>query len=200
MAKQNLITLPRGIAIYPALHRPDTRFDELGTYKADVKIEEAKAKPFMDKLSAIYKEHTGKAPSKKDNPMWSYVEDDEGNETGEVHFKIRVKNKMRKDGKLWDRRPMVMDAKKASMDTDVAVWGGSVMRVQMDVYCWVAAGKKGVSLQPVIVQVIDLKTGSGAGDMSEFDEEEGYETDDNNVDTSDFSDETGSDDDGDADY
>ena len=49
------------------------------------------------------------------------------------------------------------------------------MRVQFEVYPWNTGAKKGISLQPIMVQVIDLVTGGGRGDADAFDEEDGYE-------------------------
>jgi len=176
---KNTITTPKGTAVFPALLRPDTKFDELGQYKADLRVPLEEAKPLMEKLSATFKDHTGKAPSKNDNPMWKVEEDDEGNETGNVIFKLRVKNKMRKDGQLWDRRPRMFDAAN-NIITGVNPWGGSVLRVSAEVYAWTAGAKKGVSLQPLAVQVIDLVTGDGSSGASfGFGEEEGFTSDSN---------------------
>lgn len=177
MAKGNLITFPSGIAVYPALNRPDTKFDELGAYKADFKLPLAKAQKYIDQLSETWKSHTGKAVKKSDNPMFYMETDDDGDETGNVVFKCRVKNRLNKQGKLWDRRPMLIDAKKGDFPVDTAVWGGTTYRVQAEVYEWLAGDKKGVSLQPVMVQIIDLVTGGGKADTGAFDEEDGYEAD-----------------------
>lgn len=177
MAKGTLITFPKGVAVYPALNRPDTKYDELGQYKADFKVTSEVAEPFIKQLQKVAKDHTGRALPKAKNSVWYMELDDDGEETGMVVFKVRVKNKNRKsDGKLWDRRPLVIDAKKNDMPVDVAVWGGSVIRVQAEVYEWQNNDKKGVTLQPVMVQVIELVTGGSRGDSSAFDEEDGYET------------------------
>ena len=161
MADKRMST-PVGTAVFPALKRPDTKFDELGIYKADLAVPLSEAEGLMSNLAAIYKGHNGKAPSKNDNTMW-YVEEDKesGEPTGNVVFKLRIKNRIGKDGKLWDRRPKQFDAKLKPID--VNPWGGTKMAVSFDVYEWSAGGKKGVSLQPVGVQIIELKTGSGAG-------------------------------------
>lgn len=170
------MTSARGVAVYPALNRPDTKFDELGQYKADVKLSAADAAPLIAKIQAVAKEHMGKVMPKAKNSAFEAVLNDEGEETGEVLFKIRVKNKLRKsDGKLWDRRPLVIDAKKNDLPVAVAIWGGTTMRVQFEVYPWNTGAKKGISLQPIMVQVIDLVTGGGRGDADAFDEEDGYE-------------------------
>lgn len=165
MAKQDSarITIGPGKAVYPALKRPDTKFDELGQYKADIAIPSSEAEPLIKKLQEIHKAHTGKAAKASDNPMF-YVETDAntGEETGRVVFKCRVKNKRRKDGELWDRRPKLFSADLKPID--VNPWGGSTMVVSAEVYCWDAGGKKGVSLQPLGVQIIELVSGGDGAD------------------------------------
>lgn len=172
MAEKRLST-PVGTAVYPRLKTPDTKFDELGQYKADVSIPLAEAQPLMDELQADHKRHTGKPAKKSENTMWIMEVDDSGEETGNVIFKIRVKNRMTKKGELWDRRPKLFDA--ALKPIDVNPWGGSKMVVSFDVYEWNAGDKKGISLQPVGVQIIDLVSGSGpdASSMG-FSAREGY--------------------------
>lgn len=206
MSKQTVkITFPKAEAVYPALSRPDTKFDELGEYKADFRLPEAEALPAIEKLQKIIKDHTGKAYPKKKNPIWYYEVDSEtGDETGNVVFKVRVKNKLRKsDGKLWDRRPLMIDAKKNDMPTATNPWGGTIYRVQAEVYCYLQP-HKGVKLQPLMVQIIDLVTGGSKGDSSAFDEEDdGYVADASDFDSEDEGTESSSTDaadDGDSDY
>jgi hypothetical protein len=181
-----LLTLPKGIAVYPALNRPDTRFHDLGAYKANVKVSADDAAPFIKRLQDISKAHTGKALPRAKNSCWEFVLDEDGNETGEVLFKAQAKNRLRKDGKTWDRRPAVIDAKKNDLPTDVQIWGGSTIRVQVEVYEY-NQPQKGLNLQPIMVQVIDLVTGGGRADSSAFDDEDGYEAEER--DTSSFNDE-----------
>jgi hypothetical protein len=173
MADKRLST-PAGIAVYPRLKTADTKFDELGQYKADIAVPLAVAQPLMDELQADHKRHTGKAAKKSENTMWLMELDDSGEETGNVVFKIRVKNRMNKKGELWDRRPKLFDAKLKPID--VNPWGGSKMIVSFDVYEWTAGDKKGISLQPIGVQIIDLVTGSGGADASAmgFAAQDGY--------------------------
>lgn len=173
------LSTPVGTAVFPALKRPDTKFDELGIYKADLAAPLSEAEGLMAELTAIFKGHTGKAPSKADNTMWYLEEDKESGEpTGNVVFKLRIKNRIGKDGKPWDRRPKQFDARLKPID--VNPWGGTKMIVSFDVYEWNAGGKKGVSLQPVGVQIIDLKAGGGGSDPSAmgFAAQDGYVGDD----------------------
>ena len=175
MAKITLVS-PQGKAVYPALLRPDTKFDPLGAYKADIRIPLQEAKDFMKALSKPFKEYIGKAPHVKDNTMWKFDLDDDGNETGSVTFKFRVKNKEKKDGSIWDRKPRLFDSSNTPLAPTVNPWGGSTLAVAVEVYCWKAGAKTGVSLQPLAVQVIDLITGNdgGSGDSYGFGETEGF--------------------------
>lgn len=180
MAKNDKITIGigPGKAVYPRLKTPDTKFDELGQYKADLAVPLQEAEPVMKKLSKIHKDYTGKAPKKSENTMWVLETDDDGNETGNVVFKIRVKNKRRKsDGEIWDRRPKQFDAQLRPID--VNPYGGTVMEVNAEVYCWDTGSKQGVSLQPMGVQILELVTGTGpTGESMGFSKKDGYETDD----------------------
>lgn len=175
MADTRLST-PVGTLVFPALKYADTKFDELGQYKGDLSVPLAEAEPLMKQLSGIFKAHTGKAPKKNDNVMWYFQTDDEGEETGNVIFKIRVKNRIsKKTGEKWDRRPKLFSADLKPID--VNPWGGSRAIVSFDVYEWDAGGKKGVSLQIVAVQIIELIEGGSGGPSASsfgFDKKDGY--------------------------
>jgi len=167
------ISLPLGRAIYPSLKTADTKFHDLGIYKCNVSVPVKEATSAMDKLSAIYKQHTGKAPVKTDNTMWKMEVDEEtGEDTGNVIFKCSVKNVRRRDGELWDRRPKQFDAKMNPVTLDPS--GGTELYVSASVYAWDAGGKKGVSLQPQAVQIINLvERGGAAADAFGFQEHSG---------------------------
>lgn len=168
------LTTPPGFAVYPRLKTPDTKFDELGQYKADIAITLAEAEELMDTLQATHKAHTGKPAKKAENTMWYMETDDSGEETGRVIFKIRVKNRLNKKGELWDRRPKLFDA--GLKPIDVNPYGGTKYAVSFDVYEWTAGDKKGISLQPAGVQILELVTGSGDVNPSAmgFAAQEGY--------------------------
>ena len=74
------LNTPKGTAVFPSLQRPDTKFDELGMYKADLSVPLSEAKGLMDNLGEIFKRHTGKAPNQSENTMW-YKQTDK--DTGE---------------------------------------------------------------------------------------------------------------------
>ena len=169
------ISLPLGRAIYPSLKRADTKFHELGIYKCNVSVPLKEATSTMEKLTEIHKRHTGKAPTKAENTMWKMEVDEEtGEETGNVVFKCSVKNVRRRDGELWDRRPKQFDAKMNPVDLNP--YGGTELYVSASIYEWSAGGKKGVSLQPLAVQIINLvEGGAGSGENFGFQKQDGFE-------------------------
>ena len=203
MADKITFTTPRGTAIYPRLKTPDTKFDENGQYKSDLKMPMDVAAPLIEKLKKIYRDHTGKAhpksPERDNRNAFFYIEtDDEGEETGNVVFKLRVKNKITKKGDLWDRRPAQFDARGRPLANPKNIGGGSELKVSFEVYCWqTPTGGKGMSLQPEAVQIINLLEFNGQRDASAYgfgEEDDGYAADDD--DDHGFSDES----DGDQDY
>ena len=177
--KMDRYSTPLGEAVYPALHRADTKFDDAGTWKADLRVAQSDAKELMTTLAAKYKEHVGKALPKDGGNLWNVEVDDEGDPTGNVMFKLRVKNVQRKDGQMWMRQPKMFDTSSPPQPlTDVEPWGGTKMIVAFDVYCY-EMPQKGVKLQPVAVQIVELN--SGGSDNAEafgFNEmEDGFKSD-----------------------
>lgn len=163
----DLISIGPLVAVYPRLNTPDTKFDELGMYKADGKMSLADAEDTMKELSERYKRFTKKPLNQTENTLWYMETDEEGKQTGQVVFKIRVKNKLRKrDGKVWDRKPALFDASLKPFDANV--YGGSTYIVSAEFYEWDTGSKKGCSLQPVGVQVLSLVTGDGTRSASSF--------------------------------
>ncbi|MBL4783894.1 MAG: hypothetical protein JKY49_00550 [Cohaesibacteraceae bacterium] len=177
MAKSETVIIKNGIAEYPALANADYKFDaELGTYKCNIKLPYDDAKRYMAQIAEIYKEHTGKPASlsKSVKGLWSFEEDEDGENTGDVIFKISVKNKKKKDGSLWDRKPFLMDANTDPVALGVEPSGGSVLTVKAEIYCWEYQSSKGVSLQPVAVQILKLVQRSNGADASGFEKSEGF--------------------------
>lgn len=158
MNNQKLM-LPAGKAVYPHLNTPDRQFDELGTYQSRIAVPVEEAKGVMETISAMYQSHTGKKINPSDNTCWKLEEDDNGDRTGNVLFKVKAKNRRTRDGAVWDRAPRLVDA--SLKPTKARVGGGSLIKVGCELFAWDAAGKKGLSLQPRIVQIIQLVEDGG---------------------------------------
>ena len=50
------ITTPAGVARYPHLNRPDTKFDEIGVYKVNLELTAEEAEPFISQVEALLAE------------------------------------------------------------------------------------------------------------------------------------------------
>lgn len=178
--KYQRLTSPKGIARFPWLNKPDTKFSDVGDYKVDLVMDKKDAEPLVKRITSIRDEFAKKEGAKKKaNLPFAFEEDDNGNKTGRVIVKFKVKA-MTGD---WDRKPKLFDAK-GNRITDANVGGGSVLKVSFDAYTWnVASLGAGITLQPVAVQVLELVEFEGGGSASEFGfgAEEGYEADDHGL-------------------
>jgi len=168
-------TTPEGEAVYPHLHRPDTKFHDAGIYSADLRVPATDAKGLMAELSKAYKAHVGSAIDKNSNNLWTVEKDDDGDPTGNVVFRLRVKNVLRKDGEMWERKPKLFDTSEPPKPIAVEPWGGTKMIVAFDLYSY-EMPHKGMNLQPRAIQIIDLKTGGddGASDYGFSSKEGGF--------------------------
>lgn len=214
MAKQKKpqYRTPRGTAVYPRLTTPDTKYNQHGNYKADVRVKVADAQSTIKSVQEVAKRHIGKVLPLKKNACWDYekITDEETGderETGYVVFKLRAKNRMIKDKKsgevqLWDRKPAMFSAGGKPVPK-AKVGAGSEYAVTFEIY----EGKDGdgnpiINLQPVAVQIFKLVEFSSGGegmDASRYgiEAEDGWEPDDEDDSSSDEGDDAGTDDDGD---
>lgn len=177
MAKKNetpKYRSPRGLAVYPRLDSPDTKYNAHGNYSAKLKLPVADAKPFIQKLQEIAKPHFGKPLPIKKNPCWFYekvTDEDTGEETetGFVIFNFVAKNRMVKDRKtdemrLWDRKPKLFSAS-GKVVTKARVGAGSEYVVTFEIYLGKDNdGNPTMQLQPVAVQIYKLVEYSGGGE------------------------------------
>jgi len=159
------VTTPAGIAIYPHLTQPDTKFNAMGEYKVSLSLTEDEAAPLIEKVDEAMEQAKelipkGKRPKVADAPYFAEL-DDEGQETGRVVFKFKMKAKVNtKDGRTIEMSPRLFDAQ-GTLLTDVkSLWGGSILRISADLIpYYVAAVGAGASIRLKAVQIIELKTG-----------------------------------------
>lgn len=183
MAKKNLSVTPIGIAVWPHLHAPDTKFDANGVFTTKLKLEGAEAenlKAAIDAaIDASVKDRQAKDPKKKikraDAPYKAETDDD-GNETGATLFQFKMNHKgKRKDGTEFTQKPFIFDAKKAEI-VGKRIGGGSKIRVSYELspfMNYTPTIGQGVSLRLKAVQVIELREFSGDAASFGFDEVEG---------------------------
>lgn len=183
MKNQN-ITTPKGVAIFPKLNEPDRRFKAEGEYKVTLRLPDAEAKPMIERINAIRKEAYNEECKKNGNKKlklaavpwapatnWDKETESKVDLPGFTDFKFTLKAQVTtKAGKSWEQRPALFDAKLNPIPEDSdPIGGGSVIRVNAEVYPWYTASLGfGISLRCRGVQVIELKTYGGSKDATAF--------------------------------
>jgi len=167
-------TTPQGVAQYPWLSKPDTKFSEEGDYKVNLIIAKEEALPALKLINQVYAENYEKevkkakgAEIKKAPPPFSEELDDAGQPTGNIILKFKSKAAY---------KPAIFDAKGIPM-IDSNIWGGSELKVNGSVAAYytplIGAG---VALRLRAVQVIQyVEGGSGSADRFGFEAVAGYE-------------------------
>jgi len=219
--KNRVITSPKGVAKFPHLNVPDTKFDEAGVYTVKLRLDafDAANIAYIAEIEAAHKDALelyqeemkealkearkkgGKAGNRKVSEVKDFYNDppffldEEANEY-ELTYKMYASFVSKKTGETIHLRPALFDAK--NKPTTVKVTGGSIIRVASELvpYFKPATGC-GLSLRLKAVQIIDLKDWSTNPEKLGFEVEEGFEDGggDEREDENGFSDESSGDDD-----
>jgi len=170
-----------GKALFPHLNEPDTKFEEDGVYTVNLILEADEAQELTDRLKPVFDEGYEKHCKERKKPElkqhdrpWYQEMDTDGNYTGSIVFKFKMKAKTSKG---IEQRPALFDAKKNPMNE--VIGNGSMIRVSFDPNCWfVPALGVGLSLRLRGVQVTKLVEYNGGRDANSmgFDDEDGFET------------------------
>lgn len=185
---------PAGIAQYPRLSKPDTKFKPEGEYKVTLIVDGETSAPLRAKIDAAML--TSLAAAKKDlvpakaklikaasDKPYKPVLDEEGEETGKYSFNFKMKAVIEtRTGERINKRPSLFDAKGKPLDpAKVSVGGGSVVKVSFEMYeFYTPAVGAGVSLRLLAVQIIKLVEYTGGRDAAGYGfgvEEDGYSAD-----------------------
>lgn len=169
---------PKGVAQYPKLNQPDTKFNPDGDYNTKIIINGKDAAETISLLDKLYAEAQEKA--KKENPGKKIKPGPDpysvNEETGEVTIAFKLKAKVtRKDGTSYDQKVALFDAKGKPLNENIG--GGSVIKVSFEAFqYYTAMAGAGISLRCRAVQVIELHSySSGGAGAFGFGEEDGYE-------------------------
>lgn len=189
-------TTPKGVAQYPYLTKPDTKFNPDGEYKLKLEIPAEDAQDIVTFLDEQFAASVAKA--KKENPGKRVKESDlpyvVNEDTGTVAVSFKLKAKVTpKNGDPFEQRPALFDAKGKPMGVDAKIGGGSKCKVAYEVMpFYTAIVGAGISLRLKAVQVIELVEYSGGASASGygFGEEEGYEAEDTPAAQNGFTEET----------
>ena len=170
---------PLGVAVYPYLHKPDTKFNPDGDYKTTLRIAKADAKDIIKLIdeaivaSTNHVKKNGSKSVKTANPP--YKNDENGDYL--INFKLKAKVNNKKTGNSWSQKPALFDATGKPIAKNTIVWGGSEMKVSYELvpYHTTLVGA-GVSLRLKAAQILKLVSGEGAAASSYgFAKEEGFE-------------------------
>jgi len=176
--KLPLHTTPRGRTSWLKLWTPDTKFNVDGEYGGKLIMDNSDATELMEMLDAAHTlavdaavEETGKARNKI--RVTDPYEVDQ--ETGDVTIKLKLKAKVTtKDGKTFDQKPAVFDAKRQPIAKEIPLWNGSLVRISFQIIpYYTALAGAGLSLRLRNAQVIEALAGGGDS-ASMFDDEDGY--------------------------
>jgi hypothetical protein len=176
--KRPSYTTPKGLASYPWLNTPDTKFSPDGDFKVTLLLSAKDGQPVIDFLNEqlllseqlAKKENAGKKIKVADAP---YKQDDE---TGDVSITFKLKALVNmKNGDSFTQKPALFDSQLKPITANVG--GGSTIRVSYE--CnpfYTAMIGAGISLRLKAVQVLDLQEfSSGAnGSAMGFEKEDGF--------------------------
>lgn len=139
MASKDKFVSPKGIAQYPWLTKPDTKFNAEGTYKTSLAVPKAQAKEFVEAIKQAFVDEFG--ASKMAKAHMPFKEDEEGN----VVFSFKSKQK-----------PRLFDSQGKPITDEVAVGGGSQIKVAGSLGPYNKGANMGVALYLNAVQIISL--------------------------------------------
>lgn len=179
------VTTPRGVAIWPRLNEPDTKYDSAGVYEAKIAIDgsdaglaklQAQVEQIIDaKYDEVVAELTaaGKAGLAKKVTKVSPFKAEEDPETGDETGRVIIKGKMKASGiskktnKPWKRRPNIFNGQGVLIQNPPKIGGGSILKLNVELSPYYNASDKvvGVSFRLEAVQVIKLVS-FGAADAA----------------------------------
>ena len=186
----NPITTPRGVARFPWLVEPNTRFNEDGVFQCDLIVSDKDGKEFAKTLKKLMKTYhdeelrkSGKSKIRiADLPCRPF--EDESGEYDDNNYFIRAKQDAQytsKAGKTVKNKVVQFDSKNNVINEQVG--SGSVLKMAVVPYFWNVPSKGiGITLRLQAVQVLELqtynspsqKTADGFGFTTE---EQGYTSD-----------------------
>jgi uncharacterized protein (DUF779 family) len=140
-------TTPKGIASYPKLLKPDTKFNAEGVYTTKLVIPKEDAKELIERIEETFTEEYGEKKLTLLNPP--YKED----ENGDLLFTFKSKNK-----------PKLFDAAGDPVtDKDLKLGSGSILKIKGAIGPNIVTGKYYATLWINAVQIIDLVEFQGGG-------------------------------------
>lgn len=180
-SNNNRFTTPKGLAQYPALKTPDTKFNPEGDYKVNLVMEDdEKTNALVSKLEAVLEDfyenddNVKQAISKGRKVVTQDIY--EKDEEGRIVMKFKQKAVItKKDGSKIPVKIRQFDSKGKPIDVNIG--RDSVIKVSFTAnpYYMPSTRTCGLSLRLLAVQVISLNEfGDSSASSYGFEEEEGY--------------------------
>lgn len=186
--KPQVLVTPKGVAVWPHLHAPDTKFDAKGVFHTKLAFspEDEGASEFLAMLEQAQEDAV--AEKKKSNPKLKNSlnvneiikdeVDEEGDPTGRkiVSLKMYAEVTSKKTGKTYKQAPRFFDSKLRVISEPPKVSGGSILKIAYTISPYLNGKNTGITLYMQQVQVIELKEWQGgSAPAAGFGEEEGFE-------------------------
>ena len=175
------ITTPKGVAKYPHVNEPNTRFNAMGEYSCHIIVSEEDGNAFLEKVESIFdaeyeRECIIHKKKLKKSEHFPILKDEDGQwliKTKQVS-KVEAKSGevYRFDVKLFDSSGSPVKAENCN------VGSGSTVKCSVEPRAWYNPSVGfGMTLSLRAVQVIELVEGSGGNaDSFGFGQEEGFKT------------------------
>jgi len=162
------LTTPAGIARFPSLNRPDTKFSEVGVFKVNLEMSNEEAEPFIKQVEALFSEFLAdkKRELKKDKLKLHPAPWEENDGLTQLKLKVPATGKSR-DGETYSRKPKLFNSSGEVIEDNIG--GGSKLQVAVVPYCWYTASLgAGITLQPKAVMVHELVTWGDGGSATSY--------------------------------
>lgn len=174
----------KGNALWAKVFEPDTRYVPEGEYSIQVSVPETQAAEVCEqlenmaqaKLSEVVKEQPKLKAVLSTRTPFELDTDEAGNPTGNILFKTKMKARVKsRDGRVYEQKPAVVDAKRTPMDGSQLIGNGSLVKVAVEPVPYMMQSTKqvGVTLRLKAVQIINLVE-YGKTATSIFEEEDGF--------------------------
>lgn len=185
----SLVTPKGELTGFNAIFKPSDKFNKEGVYSADILLSKEEGEAVFEAVKAVrtaqfknFKKSKGDAVAEITSikPV-AAVNEETGEKVLDPEGKWILKTKAKagiKDG-VATKKIAVFDAKGKPV-TSCKIGAGSIVRLKLDLVGYTVAGKIGVSVKLLAVQIINLVEYQGASSGNSFDGfdvEEGYEFD-----------------------
>jgi hypothetical protein len=187
-------TSPKGIAVYPWLQTPDTKFSKAGQYRTGLRLDptDPQVVGWMTEIEEVVADEakSAKRTLKKgytveERKPWRDDTDEDGQPTGMIIANFKTGASYEKDGITVTKKVPLVDSKKAPFRGGT-IGSGSTLRIVHQIVPYSMSDTDGKNVQKVGVtlyirtcQVLDLVEFSA--DLDGLEEEDGYTSDDSDA-------------------